>query len=157
MLFFVVNPLGLFVMIFVLLPFISIPNAQTALSRVPIRHPNSSSVPASPSMSSANRRLVMFLPPILTVPLWSLSASSIIRSRKMLNSVGERRHPCRTPTVVWNHSPTFLLWKTALVALLYSDLMMLMMCSSMLYSFIVAHRALCQTRSNAFLKSMKTW
>ena len=28
----------------------------------------------------------------------------MIRSRKMLKRVGDRRHPCFTPTVVLNHS-----------------------------------------------------
>ncbi|KAI0240000.1 hypothetical protein LSAT2_009291 [Lamellibrachia satsuma] len=30
----------------------------------------------------------------------------MMRSRKMLKSVGEKGQPSRTPTVVWNHSPT---------------------------------------------------
>ena len=29
----------------------------------------------------------------------------MIRSRKMLKRVGDRRHPCLIPTVVLNHSP----------------------------------------------------
>ena len=33
----------------------------------------------------------------------------MILSRNMLKRVGERRHPCRTPTVVRNQSPMLLL------------------------------------------------
>ena len=43
----------------------------------------------------------------------------MILSRKMLKRVGESRHPCRTPSVVLNHSPVLLLNKTALWALSY--------------------------------------
>ena len=35
----------------------------------------------------------------------------------MLKRVGESRHPCWTPTVVWNQSPLLLLKRNALVAL----------------------------------------
>ena len=69
------------------------------------------------SMSSANRRLVIFLPPMLTFPSCSSRASDIIRSRKMLKRVGDRRHPCLTPTVVLNHSPMLPFIWTALLAL----------------------------------------
>ena len=57
------------------------------------------------TMSSAKRKLVMSRPPMLTIPSWSSNASHMILSRKMLKRVGESRHPCRTPTVVLNHSP----------------------------------------------------
>ena len=53
----------------------------------------------------ANRRLVIFLPPMLTFPSCSSRASDMIRSRKMLKRVADRRHLCLTPTVVLNHSP----------------------------------------------------
>ena len=56
-------------------------------------------------MSSANRRLVTFLPPMLTFPSCSSRASDMIRSRKMLKRVGDRSHACLTPHVVLNHSP----------------------------------------------------
>ena len=42
-------------------------------------------------MSSAKRKSVVVLPPILTVLSWSLSASASILS-KMLKRVGESRH-----------------------------------------------------------------
>ena len=66
---------------------------------------SSSSFPARPSMSSAKRKLVIVLPPMLTVPWWSSSASVTILSRKILKGVGESRHPYLTPTVVLNQSP----------------------------------------------------
>ena len=53
------------------------------------REARSSSYPARPSMSSAKRTLVIALPPMLIVPLWSSSASVIVLSRKMLKRVGE--------------------------------------------------------------------
>ena len=40
----------------------------------------------------------------------------MILSRNVLKRVGESRHPCRTPTVVWNQSPTLLLKRTAPVS-----------------------------------------
>ena len=43
-------------------------------------------------MSSANRRLVIFLPHLLTFQSCSPRASDMIRSRKMLKRVGNRRH-----------------------------------------------------------------
>ena len=58
-------------------------------SRRSTREASSSSYPARPSMSSAKRTLVIALPPMLTVPLWSSSASVIVLSRKMLKRVGE--------------------------------------------------------------------
>ena len=81
----------------------------------------------------------------------------MILSRKMLKRVGEIRHPCRTSTVVWNKSPLLLLKMTALVALSFRFLMTRIRLVLMLYFFMVAHKAACQTLSKAFLKSMKTW
>ncbi|GFN93417.1 hypothetical protein PoB_001992300 [Plakobranchus ocellatus] len=92
------------------------PKLDEALSSCSIKLASSHSFPASPSMSSANRRLVIGQPPMLTVPRWSSRASVIIHSRKILKRVGESRQPCRTPTVVLNQSPILLLQKTALVA-----------------------------------------
>ena len=60
---------------------------------------------------------VIFLPPMLTFPSCSSRASNMIRLRKMLKRVGDRRHPCLTPTVVLNHSPMLPFILTALVAL----------------------------------------
>ena len=50
-----------------------------------------------------------------------------------------------------------LLKRTALVALLQRFLMTWISFVLMLYFFMVAHKAACQTLSKAFLKSMKTW
>ena len=80
-------------------------------------------------MSSANRRLVIFLPLMLTFPSCSSRASDMIRSRKMLKRMSDRRHPCLTPPVV----------------------------AVILYFRMVAHKAACHTLSKAFLKSMKIW
>ena len=88
-------------------------------------------------MSSANRRLVIFLSPVLswsiyvigkpqtgnisvavlTFPTCFSRASDMIRSRKILKRVGDRRHPCLIPTVVLHHSPMLTFIWNALVAL----------------------------------------
>ena len=96
----VLMPLVLFVISLVFSALISTPQAVEALSRHPINFASSSSSPAKPSMSSAKRRLVIVLPPKLTVHSWSSRASLVILSRNTLKTVGESRHPCRTPTVV---------------------------------------------------------
>ena len=77
--------------------------------------------------------------------------------RNILKRVGEIRHPCRTPAVVQNQSPTLLLKRTALVAVSLRFLMTQIMLALMLYFFMVAHKAPCQTLSKAFLKPVKTW
>ena len=58
------------------------------LSRLSTWAFSSCSSSARAPMSSANRRLVVFLPPMLTFPSCSL--------RKTLKRVGERRHHCLT-------------------------------------------------------------
>ena len=63
----------------------------------------------------------------------------------MLKRVGESRHPCQTPTVVWNQSPMLLLKRTAPVALSQRFLMTRIRFMLMLYFFMVAHKAACQT------------
>ena len=78
---------------------------------------SSSSSPAKPSMSSAKRKLVIVLPPMLTVPSWSSKASVVILSIDILKRLGESRYFCRTPAVVRNQSSVLLLKRTALVAL----------------------------------------
>ena len=50
-----------------------------------------------------------------------------------------------------------LLKRTALVALSYRFLMTRIRLVLMMYFFMVAYKAACQTMSKAFLKSMKTW
>ena len=79
----------------------------------------------------------------------------MILSRNMLKWVGESRHPCQTATVVRNQSLMLLLKRTALVAL-SERLLMTWIRLVLMYFFMVAHKAACQTLSKA-LKFMKTW
>ena len=108
-------------------------------------------------MSSAYRRLVIFLPPMLTIPSCSSRASDMIRLRKMLERVSDRRHPCLTPTVVLYHSLMLPFIWTALVTLSKSYSVVRTRFALILYFCMVAHKAACHTPSKAFLKSMKTW
>ena len=94
---------------------------------------------------------------MLTVPSCSSKASVMSLSRNMLKRVGERRHPCRTPTVVRNQSSMLLLKRTALVVLSKRFLMIRIRLVLVLYFFMVANKAACQILSKAFLKSMKVW
>ena len=94
------------------------------LLRLSTRASSSCSSSARAFMSSANRRLVIFLPPMLTFPSCSSRASDMVRFRKMLKRVGDRRHPCLTPTVILNHSPMLPFIWTALIALSQSCSMM---------------------------------
>ena len=93
------------------------PGLVQVLSRLSARASSSCSSSARASFSSANRRLVIFLPPRLIFPSCSSRASDMIRSRILLKRVGDRRHPCLTATVVLNHSPMLPFIWTALVAL----------------------------------------
>ena len=86
-----VRPFALFDMIFVFSGLISMPYAVDAVSTFLTRFYSSSSLPASPSISSAKRKFVIILPLILTVPSWLSSASVMVFSRKMLNSVGDNK------------------------------------------------------------------
>ena len=112
-------PLALYIISLVFSALISILYLVQVLSRLSTRASSSCSSSARASMSSANRRLVIFQPPMLTFPSCSSRASDMIRSRKMLmvKRVGDRRHPCLTPTVVLNQSPMLPFIWTALVAL----------------------------------------
>ena len=73
----------------------------------------------------------------------------------MLKRVHKSRHPYQTPVVVWTQSAMLLLKRTALLALPWRCLMSRIRLA--LLFFMVAHKAVCQTLSKAFLKSMKTW
>ena len=64
----VLMPLALLVISLVLLALISMPSAVEAVSRHSTYFASSSSSPAKPSMSSGKRRLVIVLPPVLTLP-----------------------------------------------------------------------------------------
>ena len=61
----------------------------------------------------------------------------------MLNRVGDRRQPWRTPTEVWSHSPIFPWARTAPLALLCSCWIICISFCPMLYLFIVAQKASC--------------
>ena len=61
----------------------------------------------------------------------------MVLSGKMLKRAGESRHPCRTPTVVLNHSPVLPLNRTALWALSYRFSVACMMLALML-NFLMA-------------------
>ena len=77
----------------------------------------------------------------------------MILSRNMLKRVGESRHPCQTPAVVRNQSPMLLLKRMALVA--YKGfLMTCIRLVLMLYFFMVAHKAACQTLSKEVYEVM---
>ena len=93
-----------------------IPCVVQVLSRHSNTASSSCSSSARASMPSANRRLVIFLLSMLSFPSCSSRASGMIRSRKMLKRLSDRRHPCLTPTVVLNHSPMLPFIWTALVA-----------------------------------------
>ena len=75
-------PLALFFILYIM----------QVLSRFSTSASSSYSSSARATMSSANRRLIVFLPPMVTFPSCSSRASDMIRSRKMLKTVDERRH-----------------------------------------------------------------
>ena len=110
-------PLALFVTSLVFSALISILYFVQVLSRLSTRAFRSCCSTAWASISSANRRLVIFLPPMLIFPSCSSRITDMIRSRKMLKRVGDRKHPCLTPTVVLNHFAMLPFIWTALVAL----------------------------------------
>ena len=149
-------PLAVFVMSLVFSAWIAILYFVQVLSRLSTRASCSCSSSARAFMSSANRSLVIFLPPMLTFPLCSSKASFMIRSRKKLKRVGDRRHPCLTPTFGLNYSPMLPFISTARVSLSQTCSMVRTRFALILYFRMVAHKAECHTLSKAFLKSMKT-
>ena len=68
----------------------------------------------------------------------------MIRSRKKLNRVGEKRYPCITLAVILNHSP-MLPFSTALVALSKSCSVVRTRFALILYFRMVACKAACHT------------
>ena len=96
-------PSALFVISLVFSALISILYPVQVLSRLSTRASSFCSSSAKASMSSANQ-LVVFLPPMLTVPSCSFSAHDLFYN-KMLKRVGDRKQPCLSSTVVLNHSP----------------------------------------------------
>ena len=83
-------PLALFVIDLVF----SILRHRQVLLRLSNRASISCSFSTRASMSSSNRRLIIFLPSTLTFPPCSSRASEMICSNKMLKRVADRRHPC---------------------------------------------------------------
>ena len=81
----------------------------------------------------------------------------MILSRNMLKRVGESRHSCQTPNFC--SEPVFYaaVEEDCTSGLVIEVLMTRMRLVLMLFFFVVAHKAACQTLSKAFLKSMKTW
>ena len=108
-------PLAQFVISLVFSALISI-LCLMPLSILSTRASNSCSSSARASMSSANSRLVVFLLPMLTLLPCCSRASDMIRLKKMWMRVGDKRHPCLTPTVVLNHSPMLPFILISLVA-----------------------------------------
>ena len=143
------KPFGLFVITFVLSGPVSILYLVVVVSRRSTKTPASSSSSAFTTMSSAKRTLVISRPPMLTLPSWSSNASHMILPRKVLKRVSESRHPCRSPTVVLNHSPVLPLNRTTLWTLSYRFSVARMMLALMLYFLIVVHKASCHTLSKA--------
>ena len=110
-------PFALFVNSSVFSALIFILYVVQVLSRYSTRTSSSCLSSARASMSSANGRFVILLAYMLTFPSCSSRASEMIRLRKMLTRMSDRRHPYLTPTVVLNHAPMLPFIWTALVAL----------------------------------------
>ena len=89
---------------------------------------------------------------MLTLPSWSSKASHMILTRNMLKRVGESGHPCRTLTVVLNHSPVLPLNRTALWALSYRFSMACMMLALMLY-FLIEHNRSSQMHMHFMIRT----
>ena len=87
----VVMPLLLFVMGFVFSPMFSMIQSFNVLSNLLTSWRSSVSLPASPSMSSANLQLVSCLPPMLTVLTCPSNASVMIRSKIYIQQHGEQQ------------------------------------------------------------------
>ena len=148
--------LALLVISLVFSALISILYLVQVLRRLSTRASRSCPSSARASMSSTNRRLVIFLPPMLTFLSCSSRALDMIHSRKLLKRMGDRSNHCLTPTVVLNHSPVLPFIWTALVALSWSCSTVRTRFALILYLRMVARKAACHTLPKAFFKSMKT-
>ena len=149
-------PLALSVISLVFSALIAILYIVQVLSKLSTRAFNFCSSSARTSVSPANSRLVIFLPPVLTLLPCSSRASDMIRLRKMLMRVDDKRHPCLTLSVVLSNSPMLPFIWTLLVALSWSCSVVQTWFALILYFSMVAHMAACHTLSKA-LKSVKTW
>ena len=147
--------LMLFVINLVFSALISFPQAVEALSRWLTYFVSSPSSPAEPPKSSAKHRLLIVLPPMLTVPLWPSKVSVMILSRNMLLRVGERDIPIGLQ-LLFGISPLCCHRRDCTDGLVIKVLLTQIRLALMLY-FMVAQKAVRQMLSKAFLKSMKTW
>ena len=73
----------------------------------------------------------------------------------MLKRMGESRHPCRTPTVFLEPVSYAAVEEDGTSGLVTGVLMTCIRFVLILYFFMVANKAACQTLLKAFLKSMK--
>ena len=103
-------PFALFVISLVFSALISILYLVQVLSRLSTRASSSCSSSARASMFIGKPQIGNISAPYANLPI-------MIRSRKIMKRVDDRRHPCLTPTVVLNHSPMLPFIWTALVAL----------------------------------------
>ena len=95
----------------------------------------------------------------LGLEFWMLSIPTLTETlnKQMLFLVLTQMHHWRTSNVVWNHSPILPLMNISLVARSYRRYITWIKLLPMLYCLMIAHRAACHTRSNAFLKYIKIW
>lgn len=149
--------LWLFTIILLYSMLTSMPCAPAALSSLVVRFWSSTSLPPTRLMPCAKRRLHNRCP-LMEMDVWKLwRVPCMVFSRQMLNRARERRHPCQTPKEVWKKSSHMMLRRTALFESLWSTMMTSMRLASKLKFSMTCHKLSCQTRSNAFLKSMKLW
>ena len=150
-------PLALFVISLVPSSLIPILYLVQVLSRLPTTEASSSCTsPAKASVSSANHRLVISLLPKLTFHRHFLPEHQLIRSRKMLEREGDKRHRCLTPTFVLNHFAMLPFIWTALVALSYiCSVVRTIFALIVLYFRMMTH--IPYLVKGFFLKSVKTW
>ena len=110
----------LFAIIFVFIFLPLLPWSEEDPSSCLTRMASSASFPTIPSMWSANLRLVMFFPPILTVPVWSSRRSSWSAPGGCWRVSGTEGIPDELPlrcgtTLPWypGQALNYLLWYTA--------------------------------------------
>ena len=135
---------------------ISMLKAEEVLPWWSTRAASSFSFPFKPSMSSAKRKLVIVLSPMLTLPLWFSSASFLILSRRMLKTVGWGETALSDSECAFE-SVSYTTIKVdctgGLVVEFLNDL------DQVAINVIKPHgdqRALCHALSNSPLKSIKT-
>lgn len=87
-------------------------NSLLKLDEILSRQSSSSFYSTTPSMSTAERELVIVLPPMLTV-LWVIF--QCVRHNSLRKDDGESREPCLTRTVVLKQSSMPLTALSALV------------------------------------------